>query len=180
MSKAHLVRIGVLIILFLVSSISTLSAGNMRNVDALKGMSGVRVLIAFGDDTSQLGPIEDTLRTDIEVKLRTAGIKVYDKEAMDKEDNAKNLVIPILKVIVDGNCVNLHTGEQICAYDIELDVMQITRLYHDQKLISQAITWSRGAVGLFDEDDPVAQLIRDTFKDLTDEFINDYLKANQK
>ena len=142
-------------------------AGEHEN-DTLKGISGMWVLVeGFGEDDKRAGFNEQTFQTDVELKLRLAGIKVLAKKEWFDEPGAPFLYLNV-------NPLHDQQGEH-AAYSIDLALKQEVCLVRNPGRCVLAPTWSVGAVGRGD-----LQHVRDSAKDLVDQFINAWLSVNPK
>jgi len=136
----------------------------------LSGLRGVAVVIApIEPEFEQRGMAVSTLQTDVELKLRQAGIRVVGSKENHTLPGAPYLYVS----------VNMLRGpEGIVAYGIQVDLKQLVRLERDPTQQTIAPTWSEGAVGTVG----ISKLstVRGDVRDLVDKFINAYLAANQK
>lgn len=147
-------------------------------IPSLKGLSGVRVVVEeFRRAAEDAGFDTMTFQTDVELKLRLAGIRVFAADAA---------LLPALYLNVNA----LHgKADERHGYGINLFLLQEARLQrpspadpgkqasegHLDGPINSVATWYRGMVG-------VGQLahVRSGVKDLVDEFVNDWLAANPR
>ena len=145
----------------------------MRQRDSLKGLPGVEVVVQiFKDEAEQAGFDEQAFQTDVELKLRMAGIRVLET----KGRGLSRLYL---------NVTALH-GDRRAAYSISLELIQDVLLRHQPPsnpedssedalggAATLATTWSSGLLGL-----GTAAHARDASKDLVDIFANDWLAVN--
>jgi len=136
---------------------------------SLRGLKGVSVLI---DEMSSpaakgAGLDEVTFRTDVELKLRLAGIRVLTKSEVLSEPGRPQLHI---RIVATGTL----------AFSIDCELIQDVLLNRDPKFSIPAPTWARAEVGNASGAKAFAQYARDGVKDLTDQFINAYLAVNPK
>lgn len=133
---------------------------------SLKGLEGVRVLVeSLSAEAERDGLNETTIQTDVELKLRQAGIRVLTKETG-----------PYLYISVNAS---LQTDFRLYAFAISVEFNQSVRLDRDPDVwIPGAVTWRVGGVG------SVGQFklrqLRDSIRDYVDQFINAYLSVNPK
>lgn len=142
----------------------------------LKGLPGVRVEIKeLRPAAAAAGFNAQTFQRDVELKLRTAGIRVFDTE--DREERP----LPVLYLDLTPLC---REKRQRDAYGVTLALLERTFLRRhfqpaevpaagSEDLTSLVVTWSSGAVGYGD-----VSHARGVVKDLADDFANDYLAAN--
>jgi hypothetical protein len=129
----------------------------------LQGLLGVYPVISVDRGAEQDGPIKTQLKTDVELRLRKAGIM------LTLPNQGATYTPPLLWVIVSS-------------YTIEVQLQQTAMLVRDLSAETyyqwHAITWERGVQGTISLYSP--HDIRDRVGDLVDEFINDYLNANPR
>jgi hypothetical protein len=146
----------------------------------LKGLKGVYVLVDLFeeeiDNLKKIGLSEETIRTDVEVKLRMAGINVVSRPDILKIPGAPHLRVEIAGVTTAGSGKDL---KQITS-TISVMLVQRTILERDLSISTYAVTWSRAgyAYGLTNQD--ISDKIRSIVKDCMDRFINAYLSVNPK
>jgi len=148
----------VLAVLFLVSMLSGSRACGQESLDAntLKGIRAVQVAIEDLSDSAQaLGLEEETLQTDVELKLRRAGLRVSSTPV--------GAFVYISVSVVDG------------ASAIRVELNQSARLLLSGETWT-VTTWSQGYL----EANSTAASIRSHVKDLVDAFVNDWLSVNPK
>ena len=138
---------------------------------SLKGLKGMYVMVGNYPDIKKDGLRESTIKTDVELKLRMAGIKVLTKEECIKDPGNPYLWIGVHSFkneIID-----------IYAYCIIVELKQRVILSRDKKIECPATTWfttvNIGTVGANN-----VNSLRDNIKDRVDVFINDYLAVNPK
>lgn len=147
----------------------------MEDRNSLKDLPGVRVVVErFRSAAEQAGYDIRIFQTDVELKLRMAGIKVF--ESKDSRPPWLYLNVNTLHREIDGQR----------AYSCELELFQVaylrSQLRSDPESASEnalaastvwASTWASGLLGF----GSVANA-RDAVKNLVDEFINDWLAVN--
>ena len=133
--------------------------------NSLKGLEGIYVAIILDSGSKQAGLSKSLLRTDVEVKLRMAGIKLVSQY------ESFNLPgMPWLGV----NTNSLIHGKSIY-YQISLELIQGAFLER-KNLHTIAITWDIGRHGVTSN----IENIRSSIKDMTEQFINAYRSVNPK
>jgi len=131
----------------------------------LKDISTVYVLIeSLPNAANGLGLTEDGIQTDVELKLRLAGIRVVTESEVSK--------VPGGPVVY----VRLTMTDDAEAAFVELQLWQDVSLERTGQLAFSMITWVSGTV----VSHPTSQGIRSVTKDLTDKFLNDWLSVNPK
>ena len=136
--------------------------GSPATANTLKGLSGVQVLIEeLNDAAKALGLDTAAIQTDVELRLRTAGLRVLsDEEERSTPDR------PWLYV-------NVNVVGKAAA--IGVNFSQTARLARTRESAS-VTTWSRTGLAI----NPTAESIRNQIKDYVDAFLNDWLSANPK
>jgi hypothetical protein len=135
--------------------------------NSLRGLKGIYVLVEhLNKDLIKDGLNTDTIKTDVEQKLRLAGIGI-----LSRDDFFKELGYPYL--YIDANALKLQRGGYV--YNIDVALMQAVILERFFVRL-QAQTWSREDLGAT----PRLDTIRDSIEILVDQFINAYLSANPK
>jgi len=136
------------------------------DADVLKD---VGPMVVFVDDLPRdfesLGLRRDDIQRDVELKLRLAGITIYD----DDESG-------YLYVVIGGTC------DRICGSSVRISYReQVFVLRGDEYIeVYSPATWeTAGVVGIVGSDN-LKRSIRDSVKDMVDEFVNAYLTANPK
>jgi hypothetical protein len=131
----------------------------------LKGISAVWVLVEnLPDGAKKLNPSESTIQTDVELKMRLAGIRVVTV--------AEEYQVPGGTYLY----VNLGLTDGAEAGAIRLELHQDATLERNGQFAAGIETSEARSVIA----NPTAQSIRDQIKDLCDKFSNDWLSANPK
>ena len=140
----------------------------------LTGFTALEVVVEeMNPDPELQGLTQSTLRTDVELKLRQAGIRVLTQTealgALVKSD------VPGLHLAVGTR--PLEKGNY--AFGIQLELLQTVLLERDRNIISVAPTWEApimfGTIGAKN-----LPKLREYVRDMVDQFINAYLAANPK
>lgn len=143
----------------------------------LEGLQGVHVLVFPPDDpeVERRGLREAEIQTDVELRLRKAGIKV-----LSLGETLKTAGQPVLYVIVH-TAAGRGPTEGLYAYNVNMQLMENVVLDRDPSMKVKAATWTfpeyvPGYVGMVGADK--LRATRDYLNTVVDEFINDYLAAN--
>jgi hypothetical protein len=134
---------------------------------ALKGLTGIRVVVDYFDpnDAEKDGLSRDQIRTDVELRLRTAGIKVLTEE---KSLEAPGM--PLLRVKIMNFKHNTYG-----LYSLSLNISLAQR--YPQGSVTDN-TWTTKYI------EPVGATnisqVLDKIKDSVDIFINAWLSVNPK
>src|SRR5262249_54568980 len=107
-----------------------------------------------------------TFQTDVELKLRQAGIKV-----LNNDERLRTPGMPYLYVNI--NPLHQRPGE-MGSYSIRIEVTQNATLERNGEFVVVP-TWSDSAAGTGDVSNT-----RSSVKDLVDEFLNAWLSVNPK
>src|SRR3989442_2679525 len=139
--------------------------------ESLKGLRAVHVVIErMSPEAERDGLPRDTIQTDVELKLRQAGITVSSKS----EPPA------FAYIYVNVNTLKAAPPTSgLYAYCVHVELVQGVTLARNAKVLTYAPTWrALGSVGTV-----VAvklSRVREVVRDAVDEFINDYLAVNPK
>jgi len=112
-----------------------------------------------------------SLQTEIELKLRMAGIKILSREEL-KDERDTPVLTAKYTVVSDW-------GRYFDFYNVEIELRQLVSLFRDKKIISPAITWSSMRRGSPKYGKGKDEAKRALFE-LIDEFINSFLAENPK
>jgi hypothetical protein len=126
---------------------------------SLAGITAVDVLVeSLPPAAAKLGLTMEDIKTDVELKLRLAGMRV---------ESASYAFI----------YVNVNVAENGIAANIDIKLEQPVALVRNSSIvIPGGITWSIGTLVT----NPTAQGIRGFTKDLVDSFLNAWLSVNPK
>jgi hypothetical protein len=148
------------------------------NLPSLKGINSLSfVVVSLAKEIDRAGLNADTIKTDAELKLRLAGIRVTTPS--DSSPDAPRLVL-----FVEAT---RNTSPELYGVYIKVGLSQDVLLQRDPSLRCTgrfsgtsftAATWSTAVVGVLGRDH--VNEIRDIFKELVDKFVNAYLTVNPK
>jgi hypothetical protein len=140
-----------------------------RSRQTLRGVEGVYVLIeALEPEVERAGLTTQQLHTDVELRLRQAGIAV-----LTQEERRRTPGTPYLYVNV--NVMPLSGGSPVFQITVELN--QEASLKTDGSLATVA-TWS--VMGLGSSGKTGLAFIRSSVRDRVDQFINAYLSVHPR
>jgi hypothetical protein len=176
MKSSPKITVGFFVILFSLF-ISPGKSFPLSCVESLKGLEGVEVLVEeLKADLENYNLTMLDIQTDVEAKLRTAGIKV-----LSKEENEKNQPFHKPYLYVKINSYKPSWRKEVIAFHIEIALKQLVTIpsehakYYGKSFY--APTWYKSELGVvFPRDIPK---IRDAVNELTDKFIAAYLRAAQ-
>jgi hypothetical protein len=135
----------------------------------LVGLKSIAVVVeALGDDAERDGLERGQIQTDVELKLRQAGIVVIAEDSIKPSSG-------ILHVSVNP----LKHPRGLYAFNVELSLIQGARLARNASVATLATTWIIGRVGIVGVE-TFSSYVREVVRDQTDRFINSYLAANPK
>jgi hypothetical protein len=139
---------------------------------SLKGLKGVYVLVEdLKAEAERDGLNQASIRTDVELKLRQAGITVLTKAEAEAAPGA-----PCLYISVDTKG---SQSESLYGVSMKVELKQNVRLDRDPSMwLPGVTTWSVEAVGTVGRGK--LRNLRDRVKDYADRFINAYLSVNPK
>jgi hypothetical protein len=136
---------------------------------ALEGFHtrGVPVFVEVsGDPLPSGGVTSRQLQTDVELRLRRAGIKIQPQADIPSYPQL------IVKVSL------LEAVEGLFAYSVTVEVFDFARLDCTDRSIAPSVTWQEGTIGVVGREK--FRSIRDNVNDYVDRFVNAYLAANPK
>lgn len=137
----------------------------------LTGLKGVAVIVEeIQGDATKDGLDISQLKTDAELRVRKAGITVYDARTNPNDDNEAALYI---------NVNPLKDDSGLYAFSIQVSLLELVRLGRTVPKLSQAQTWHSDSVGIVGRIN-MATSIRQYVSDKEDVFINDYMAQNPK
>ncbi len=158
-------RLGLLVAMILTAFVVSLAAPTHAD-EMLRGLPSVVVFVSVDDPrTPQLRVVTgETLKTDVELRLRQSGVRVEPNSRQ-----ALRLVVLLLK----------PDSRDSYVYHLTMHLMEMV---HVPRNASNSIlaTWSSiTRIGVTPTSD-LAEEIRKGARDLTDNFLNEYLAANPK
>jgi hypothetical protein len=141
------------------------AAGYHEKRDALRGLKGVNVFVYLNAEAERLGLIRDQVKTDVELRLRKAGIKVLiEKESFETPG------VPTLWVAVDMIISDIYV------FNVRVHLREEVKLARGFYTFGEI--WEGGVFGAIRTGN--IRKIRESVGDEVDEFINDYLAVNPK
>lgn len=146
---------------------------------SIKGLKKIGVVVALGKELEKSNLSRDTIRTDVELKLRQSSIHVCDLKEARSEPGKPMLFVQIDATESDGIYAYCVTVECMQEMLFKRDPSIQTPTWEDDAVKTKGMmcrTWSTGNVGMVKTDSVAA--LRNTIKDDVDEFCNAFLKAN--
>jgi hypothetical protein len=145
---------------------SEIFSQNNLNDDDLKGFDTIALVVEpLNPVITGTGLAVDQIQTDVEIKIRRAGLKVQEANS-----NLSPFIYLYIRVTaVDADSARI-TGS------INTSLRQRVRLDRDKSIVFVADTWEVGDTFIAWKRNPSS--IRDMISDQVDRFISAYLKAN--
>lgn len=167
MPKCASCSLVVALVVFL--SLSGVSHALTYEQKALVGLKGVYVLIEDIDPQAErLGITRSQIGTDVELRLRKAGVRVLTKEERLETQGMPYLYVRVSSVV--------NQDIPLVAYNIHMALSEEVTLARG--LQTSGTIWHTSATGTLGKQK--TGRIRELAGDRVDEFINDYLAANPK
>jgi hypothetical protein len=169
MKKQFFMVVLVLMSFLVVNECRVLGSESERK--SLKGLKGVYVPIEnFGENKEEGGGLTTSqLQTDVELRLRKAGIRILTKEEWLATKGGPYLYVSVFPVM---------TPDVYFYASIEVQLKQNVLLERDpSNKVFGCSSWSRKTAGYGGKANFVKG-VRDSVGDLVDKFINDYLAVN--
>jgi len=130
----------------------------------LQGITAVAVVVeSLDDDAKKIGLTEEAIRTDVELKLRLAGMRIVTQDDLLTLPGAPYLYVSVTVLPPEAGCIS-----------VELNQSAVLRRNGESAF--GVTTWSVGSVRV----NPSAQGIRNAIKDEVDTFLNAWLSVNPK
>jgi len=137
---------------------------------ALTGIESMGVVVnPIDPDLVRTDFSVDYFKTQLEVELRKAGIKVTDHTTLAETTGRPYLELTIHAVKVALNMYSYH---------IELKLMQHVQLRREPNMILSTITWTRTQLG--NQNRSKFHELNKDIQFMTNQFINDYFTVNPK
>lgn len=150
----------ILMVLLLFPGISYSLTDNQM---VLVGLKGVYVSVSsIRAEVEPLGATSGQIKTDTELRLRKAGVRVLTEKEIEETPGQPELHVNVTAYITSGRCI----------YSIGLGLTEMVTLARG--IIAPGDIWTAGYVGTG------IKGIQNTTGKLVDQFINDYLAANPK
>jgi hypothetical protein len=158
---------------WLLFSSAVLALDNRLNRLSLYGLKEVGLLIELPPALRDSPSTERQIRNDVELRLRSAGIKVeFMEESVDLP------IRPFLYVRVSS--IKPQSGFPcIVPFYVNISLNQAVYLKRDPSIALTGETWSKGEI-ILSETQRVPSLIRGNIQELMDSFVKAYLSANPK
>jgi Putative peptidoglycan binding domain len=137
----------------------------------LRGLAGVYVMVIHLEpDVERAGLTKQQLQTDVELRLRQAGIRVLTQNERLGVPGA-----PMLEVLV----TSILREDGLCAYRSDVSVYQRAYMLETDTSSATVSIWSTGSVGTVGVHNLSAS-VRGQVRNHVDRFINAYLSVNPR
>ncbi len=161
---------GLLVLLTLIPFyIPDLSAQTLLSSEreTLRGLKGFYVLIEELDDIKQAG-LTKSIKTDVELKFRKAGIRVLTRDEVFLTPGTPRLYVNVTSIKLKS--------ARAFIFSVRVAFEQEVILSRNRSIMTTGITWGQSYLQI----SPDLQDVREVVSDLVDEFMNDYLAVNPK
>ncbi len=146
--------------------------------ESLRGLSGVAVIVIvedFSNDAKRAGLTEAQIKTDVELRLRQAGIKVMVR--------LERLLMPgkpflHVRIAVMRSATAQYSEAVANAFTVQVTLSEFVNSPRNRLKVFSAITWEGSMKLVLVSSHRLARMARDVIRDRIDEFINDYLAVN--
>jgi hypothetical protein len=137
-------------------------------VASLSRLAGVEIVVEdLSPDLQHLGLSDLTLRTDVELQLRQAGVRVLGQVAACD-------TLPCVYVHVTAT-----TGPRLSAYFVHVGLQQMVNLARDSSLVFSVETWhAEGRVGMVTGGEMPGRVL-DAIRSEVAQFVNAFHNANR-
>jgi len=153
-----------LLMVFLIGVSSLPVRAQAGPAKTLKGISALTVLVEdLTDGAKALGLTAETIQTDVELKLRQAGMRVVTPQELHNISGQPWIYVQVSM-----------TNPALVGH-VLVQFNQNAMLERSREIVPVS-TWSTGTLVTADD----AQTIRDKVKDLIDKFLNAWLSVNPK
>ena len=134
--------------------------------ESMRGIDSIYIAIEnINPDIRNEGFNEQTVRGDVELKVKSAGIKIIgENEWLGSKGRPYLLITPIVKEISPNNYV----------YKIKMRIRQEAKLIRNPSLVVFCTTWDTESFGTSNS----LSYIREDLEYLVDDFLNTWLSVN--
>jgi hypothetical protein len=166
--KFRMISLVAILFIVAVSTPAQNAAGNLEKA-SLVGMSRVYVAVTTTPQAEQDGLTSDYIKTEVESRLRTAGIKVIDKAEWAIDDGILSITISALPI------------EKLPLYacSFVVDLKQTVIALRDRNTRMMGATWQAGGIAAFGKPQFKEAVKRNTVE-FVENFITDYKAANPR
>jgi hypothetical protein len=161
---------------FLISLCFAAPSFPFTRADTLRGLEGIEVLVEEFKPEAEDFITVIQVQSDVESKLRHAGIRILTKEENEKMQPLRK---PYLYIKLTS--YKPPTRRDVLPFNVEVSLKQKVRLECHSESSDKSFysaTWAKSSVSVVSFRNPSE--IRDVINELTDLFIKAYLKASGK
>lgn len=158
--------------LLIIYSNSAIQAASEMERESLHGIATVYVVVSTSERTVKYGLSSTLIQTDVELRLRKAGIRVLTQEEWATEDTRRD---SMLNVVV--GTIDIASASLACM--IHITLQQFVQLLRKTNIRTPATTWDTVTIGIISAE-KAQDHIREKIADGVDEFLNDYLAENPR
>jgi len=151
------------------SVVGALRPGESAEIASLRGLKDVYVVVETLSADAKGITTQQQIKTDTELQLRRYGIKVPNTLSLE------SCVLYLDVSVIKDEC----EGVNIYYYSIDLELQQEVVLKRDRAHSTLAPTWSKSSSG-FAGEGVAASRLKVRIAELVDNFINDFLAAQQR
>lgn len=180
--KSLSVKLGVILFIIGFAIIGYAKVWGAENYQraSLQGLKGIYVLIdGQFDDLIREGLTKDQLKTDVELQLRKARIKVLTEQEFETMPESPHLSITVSSSKGAIGVSGSYSKTTFYAIGLLIQLHQDVILIRNPKMKISGVTWKTILTGWHEAKD-VKNSVRENLKDGIDIFMNDYLTANPK
>ena len=117
-------RVKLMVFLLMMVCVSNVYAESEYNIESLRGLKGVLVILEkLTEDIEKDGLSRSSIQTDVELKLRLAGIKIFTVEEWHKEPGRPFLSVYVNSIKPDNDLsriLNIHNLFHIFHIEVRL------------------------------------------------------------
>jgi hypothetical protein len=166
-----ILRAGILLLATTVAVTLRAQVVTVADQQTLRGIPGLSVVVeSLSSAVESAGLHAADILTDVELRLRLAGINVLTPQESFKEPGKPYLYVNVNVVLLDQPLDAI--------YHLSVEVRQDVFLTREVSVAAKASTWNTGTLGMVGRTE--IQKIRDTTKVMVDTFIKAYLSVNPK
>ena len=145
-----------------------------KSVESLRGIKSMSVRVTINDKNYRKIVNPDTLKTDIEMKLRMAGIKI---EPFENASLFGSLICSI--DLLKNDSLNKSLETEIVIHRSDISFYQLISLERNHNIKCVSPTWVDTSFGISGKEQ-FEEGLRKSIQDSIDILLNDYLSVNPK
>ena len=142
--------------------------------DPLLGISKVTVLVVFSaSETPPSGASESRYRTIVELRLRTAGLRVLSEQENRDDPDINPYILLSVRALEALNQADTSIGY---SYVVDMSARVFTVVSFNQSFVP-AVLWADTTLGV-SSTERASATIEQVIGELTDSFLNEWLRVN--